>query len=56
MACKAQKRSVSDDEVERYKKYDAQYGARYVDDGNHSGAGGEALQQQAMEDDKEEEW
>ncbi|GLI61508.1 hypothetical protein VaNZ11_003838, partial [Volvox africanus] len=30
MACKAQKRTVSDAEVERYEKYDSQFGAKYV--------------------------
>lgn len=32
MACKAQKRSVADCEVERYIAYDATFGAKYVGD------------------------
>jgi hypothetical protein len=32
MASKAQKRSVSDAEVERYEKYDSQFGAKYMDE------------------------
>ncbi|GIM10204.1 hypothetical protein Vretimale_13955, partial [Volvox reticuliferus] len=32
MACKAQKRTVSDAEVERYEKYDSQFGAKYVEE------------------------
>lgn len=33
LASKAQKRTVSDCEVERYEKYDVQFGAKYIDPG-----------------------
>ncbi len=42
LASKAQKRSVSDEEVERYSKYDEQFGARYVDDAGGAMGGGPA--------------
>ena len=39
MASKAQKRTVSDSEVERYKQYDAVFGAKYMDEGGDAGGG-----------------